>query len=65
MFKLIIILILLIYLLNKISVMLFRVFGRPQSPPFRGSATPPPPTSRPQRKGGLKGGEYVDFEEVK
>ncbi len=63
MWKFIIILILVIYLLNKISVILFRVVGRPQPPPFRGN--PDPTTPKPQKKGGLKGGEYVDFEEVK
>lgn len=72
MLKFIIAMILLLYLLNKVSVIIFRVFG--QSRP-----TPPPNFRRPQegsvhmdgaprkgtRKGGLKGGEYVDYEEVK
>lgn len=71
MWKLIIILVLVIYLLNKISFVLFRVFGRPQAPP--------PPFQRPQdgnihvnspgrptpKRGDIKGGEYVDYEEVK
>ncbi|MBL7850629.1 MAG: hypothetical protein JNN04_06990 [Cyclobacteriaceae bacterium] len=71
MWKLIIILVLVIYLLNKISIVLFRAFGRPPAPP--------PPFSRPQdgnihanpngrpgsKRGDIKGGEYVDYEEVK
>ena len=70
MFKFIIILVLLIYVLNKVSVLLFKIVGRPQPPP--------PPFRRPadgninvdavpkkEKKGGLKGGEYVDYEEVK
>ena len=71
MWKLIIVLILIIYLLNKVSVVLFRVMGRNQPPPR--------PSRRPEgcihvdnsgqqapRKGGnIKGGEYVDYEEVK
>ena len=71
MWKLIIVLVLVIYLLNKISVVLLRAFGRPQNPP--------PPFSRPQdgnihvdpngkatpKRGDIKGGEYVDYEEVK
>ena len=68
MFKLIIILVLLIYLLNKVSVFLFRAFGqqRPQPQNFN---RPPDGSIRmdkkPNKKGGLKGGEYVDYEEVK
>lgn len=66
MWKFIIILILVIYLLNKISVFLFRIAGRPQPPPFRSNpGAQAPPMAKPQKKGGLKGGEYVDFEEVK
>ena len=68
MFKLIIILVLLIYLLNKVSVFLFRAFGqaRPQpqnfNKPSDGSVQMP---KKPNKKSGLKGGEYVDYEEVK
>ena len=68
MLKLIIILVLLIYLLNKVSVFLFKAFGppRPQAPNFNR----PPDGSihmdkKPTKKGGVKGGEYVDYEEVK
>lgn len=68
MFKLIIILVLLIYLLNKVSVFLFKAFGptRPQATNFNR----PPDGSihmdkKPTKKGGVKGGEYVDYEEVK
>ncbi len=71
MWKLIIILVLVIYLLNKISFVLFRVFGKPQAPP--------PPFQRPRegnihvnsngksapKRGDIRGGEYVDYEEVK
>lgn len=71
MWKLIIALILVIYLLNKISIVLLRAFGRPQAPP-------PPFSRRPEgnvhvnqngkastKRGDIKGGEYVDYEEVK
>ena len=72
MVKLIVILVLVIYLLNKVSVFFFRMMGRPQQ-------SPPPNFRRPadgnidvntvpkkgNKKSGLKGGEYVDYEEVK
>jgi hypothetical protein len=73
MLKFIVILILLLYLLNKVSVILFRVVGHSKP-------TPPPNFRRPPdgsinmdssakkasgKGGGLKGGEYVDYEEVK
>lgn len=68
MFKLIIILVLVIYLLNKVSVILFRVMGRPE----QGSRKAPTGSihvdSAPRKNtknGGIKGGEYVDYEEVK
>jgi hypothetical protein len=70
MFKFIIILVLLIYLLNKVSVFLFGLRGRsPQSPPnFRrpsdGSINMDSMPKK-EKKSGLKGGEYVDYEEVK
>jgi len=68
MWKFIIILVLLIYVLNKVSVFIFRVAGHKQTPPnFRRPPeghinvnTPPK-----KKKSGLKGGEYVDYEEVK
>lgn len=72
MLKLIIALILLLYVLNKVSVIIFRVFGqsRPAPPPnFRrpseGSVHMDGTQRKSTRKGGLKGGEYVDYEEVK
>lgn len=69
MWKLIIILVLVIYLLNKISVVLFRVMGRPQPPPphFRGpnGTINPDGKQTPKRNGGIKGGDYVDYEDVK
>ena len=69
MWKFIIILILVIYVLNKVSNLIFRVAGQKQTPPnFRRPAegninvnTPPPKA----KKSTLKGGEYVDYEEVK
>ena len=66
MWKLIIILVLLLYLLNKISVIIFRMFGKTQQPPFKGTPSGDPgANAKPQKKAGLKGGEYVDYEEVK
>ena len=70
MWKLIIILVLLIYLLNRVSVFLFRTFGqRPQPPNFNrppdGSINMDSTPKKSNRKNGLKGGEYVDYEEVK
>ncbi len=70
MWKLIIILVLVIYLLNKISVVLFRAMGRPQPPPpnFRGTANGASNSNgkqTPKRNGGIKGGDYVDYEDVK
>lgn len=71
MWKLILILVLVIYLLNKISVVLFRVMGRPQTPPpsfGRQNAGPvnKEAARKPGQQGGhIKGGEYVDYEEVK
>ncbi|NOT75023.1 MAG: hypothetical protein HOP08_08850 [Cyclobacteriaceae bacterium] len=70
MWKFIIILVLLIYVLNKVSSLIFKVAGPKQTPPnFR---KPPEGTinmnsapPQPKKKGGLKGGEYVDYEEVK
>lgn len=71
MFKLIIILVLLIYLLNKVSVFLFRAFGQPRpqsqnfSRPSDGNVHMDATPKKGNKKGGLKGGEYVDYEEVK
>jgi len=70
MWKLILILVLVIYLLNKISVVLFRAMGRPQGRPpnshrghndIHANATERNVT----KPGNIKGGEYVDYEEVK
>ncbi len=68
MWKFIIIFILVIYVLNKVSALIFRVAGQKQTPPnFRRPAegninvNTPPKT----KKSTLKGGEYVDYEEVK
>lgn len=71
MWKLILVLFLVIYLLNKISVVLFRVMGRPQPPPppfnrsNSHSDTINNPGKQTPKRGGIKGGEYVDYEEVK
>jgi len=69
MFKLIIILVLVIYLLNKVSSIFFRMAGRPQqTPPFRRSADGDihvDGMAKKAKKSNLKGGEYVDYEEVK
>ncbi len=70
MWKLLIILILLIYLLNKISVVLMRAFGRPQSPPpfprgNPGDVNVNQDGKQSAKRGSIKGGEYVDYEEVK
>lgn len=71
MFKFIIILVLLIYLLSKVSSILFRIMGRPQQAPpqYRrppeGNINVDPNFKKGGKKGGLKGGEYVDYEEVK
>ena len=70
MFKLIIILVLVIYLLNKVSGFLFRILGqsRQQSNfrrPADGSVHMDAAPRKANKKSGLKGGEYVDYEEVK
>jgi len=71
MWKLLLILILVIYLLNKISTVLFRVMGRPQGPPpsygrqQEGDINVNQPGKKAARKGDIKGGEYIDYEEVK
>lgn len=70
MWKLIIILILVVYLLNKLAVVLFRVMGRPQPPPsFRrpanGNVNVEGNGKQTPKRGGIKGGDYVDYEEVK
>ena len=71
MWKLIIALVLVIYLLNKISAVLFRVMGRPQGPPPSFGRRPEgdihvnQPGKKQTRRGDIKGGEYVDYEEVK
>lgn len=69
MWKLILVLVLILYLLNKVAVIFFRIGRHQQPPPFQrrpdeevhvdnhGKQTP--------RRGGIKGGEYVDYEEVK
>lgn len=71
MWKLIIILVLVVYLLNKLGSVIFRVMGRAQPPPnFRrppngGMHVNDTGKQTPRRNSGMKGGEYVDYEEVK
>lgn len=67
MWKFIIILVLLIYLLNKVSMYFFRA-GRQSPPNFRppdGSINMDTTAKKGNKKGGTKGGEYIDYEEVK
>lgn len=68
MWKLIIVLVLIIYLLNKVSVVLFRASGRSRQEFNRrpeGSVHVDNPGKTAKRKGTIKGGDYVDYEEVK
>ena len=68
MWKYIIILVLVIYVLNKISSMLFRIARSQQPPQFRRPADGSihvDAMPKKGKKGGLKGGDYVDYEEVK
>lgn len=70
MLKFIIILILIIYILNKVSVFFFRMAGRPQQAPpnFRRPADGSihvDAVPKKKKRGGVNGGEYVDYEEVK
>ena len=70
MLKLLLILVLVIYALYKLGV--FRIFfhqageGHRQNPPKTGgnvNINPTPPKQ--EKKSGLKGGDYIDYEEVK
>ncbi len=63
MWKLIIILVLLIYLINKVSAIFYTARG--QQPPRRPADSFRQPAQPPQKKEGYKGGEYIDYEEVK
>ncbi len=71
MLKLIVILVLLIYVVNKVGALLFTALGRSQRTPpnFRrpgdGTIHMDSSPKKSDRKNGLKGGEYVDYEEVK
>ena len=70
MWKLIFVMVLVIYLLNKVAVILFRVMGRPQSPPpFQprqdGSIHVDKQGKPTVKRGDIKGGDYIDYEEVK
>jgi hypothetical protein len=71
MWRLIIISILVIYLVNKLGGLLFRFMGQSGQvpprfrPPGDNSVHRDTPPKKTNRKTGLKGGEYVDYEEVK
>ena len=71
MFKFILILVLSIYLLNKLSVFIFQMLGKsqPAPPNFRrpadGKINVDTTPKKGNKKGGINGGEYVDYEEVK
>ena len=70
MLRFIIIMILSIYLINRLMVFLFRIQGRPQPPPaFKrppdGSVHVDSDPKKAPKKGGIQGGEYVDYEEIK
>jgi len=68
MWKLIIALVLIIYLLNKVSAVLFRASGRPRQDFNRkpeGSVHVNNTGQTSKKKGTIKGGDYVDYEEVK
>jgi hypothetical protein len=70
MLRLLLILSLIFYVLYKLG--LFRVFVqqanngyRDASKPRDGNVTVEPPTPRSPKKPSLKGGDYIDYEEVK
>ena len=71
MLRLIVILVLLIYLVNKVGGFLFRVLGHSQRtppnfrPPGDANVNMDSPPKKTNRKSGIKGGDYVDYEEVK
>jgi hypothetical protein len=64
MFKGLLILGIIIYLLMKVGSMFYRAGASSQQ---RGPINPPPgPAPKSEKKpGGIKGGEYIDYEEVK
>ncbi len=54
---------LILYVIYKIGSMFFRAGAASQMRNQR--PTPPPPNQKPRNNGTIKGGEYVDYEEVK
>ena len=65
MFKTLLILAIILYLLSKVGSLFYRAGAASQQ---RRSNPPPAPnetTKNDKRPGSIKGGEYVDYEEVK
>lgn len=63
MFKGLLILGIIIYLLMKVGSMFYRAGASSQQRPVN---PPPSPSPKNDKKpGGIKGGEYIDYEEVK
>ena len=65
MFKALLILAIILYLLSKVGNMFYRAGAASQQ---RRNSPPPPPDTNiktDKRPGSIKGGEYVDYEEVK
>ncbi len=68
MLKLLIILALSIYILSKIGGFFFRIGAASQnrnSPQQKGGNDTTSPSFKKEKKGSIKGGDYVDYEEVK
>jgi hypothetical protein len=64
MLKFLIILSLTVYVISKIGGFFFRI-GAASQPPRRPVAPSPQPDNRKGKKGNVKGGEYIDYEEIK
>jgi len=68
MWKYIILLFVVVYVLNRISSIIFRITRPHQQPNFRRPADGNihvDGMTKKGKKGGIKGGDYVDYEEVK
>lgn len=66
MFKGLLILGIIIYLLMKVGSMFYRAGASAQQRrPMGGEPTPPPSPNKDKKPGNIKGGEYIDYEEVK
>ena len=64
MFKFLIILSLTVYVISKIGSFFFRIGAASQQRPVDRNRTAEP-SRKEKRKGQVKGGEYIDFEEIK